>query len=406
MAHGPWIDIRKPKRLPCPVSNDSVTVTSSQSWFGRIGGAIVGGLIGVFLFLAAFPLLVWNEGNAINTAKRLDQGSRIVVSIPDAPVEPANNGKLVHVSGRTSAQEPVSDPLFGVSAPAIKLRRDVEMYQWTEEQKSETRKKLGGGEETVTTYSYQKKWSSSLVDSAQFREPTGHANPEEMPVESETFVAGDVMVGAFHLPDGLVGMINNFQALSLREKGGVTASFSAPITLSNGGYYVGENPQKPAVGDLRIRFQTVNPGPVSIVAGQVQDSFEPYAMEKLGSIELLQTGTVSAEAMFESEKQSNILLTWLLRGGGFLMMFVGLALVTRPLSVLADVVPFIGNIVGAGLGVMALIIALPLTIGTVAIAWVAYRPWLGIPLLVIALVSFIFGVRVWRRKKGAKIAAA
>ena len=32
------------------------------------------------------------------------------------------------------------------------------MYQWVEDSKSETQKTLGGGEETVTTYTYKKEW--------------------------------------------------------------------------------------------------------------------------------------------------------------------------------------------------------------------------------------------------------
>ena len=38
-----------------------------------------------------------------------------------------------------------------------------------EEISSETRKTLGGGEETVTTYSYEKKWTTDPVSSEGFR---------------------------------------------------------------------------------------------------------------------------------------------------------------------------------------------------------------------------------------------
>ena len=41
---------------------DSFTVTSSESWFGRIIGSIKSVLVGLVLFVAAFPLLFWNEG--------------------------------------------------------------------------------------------------------------------------------------------------------------------------------------------------------------------------------------------------------------------------------------------------------------------------------------------------------
>lgn len=49
--------------------------------------------------------------------------------------------------------------------------------------------------------------------------------------------------------------------------------------------------------DLCIKFQIAPSGPVSIVAGQVGNTFEPFAIGKLGTIELLKAGTFSADAI-------------------------------------------------------------------------------------------------------------
>src|SRR4051812_10644629 len=126
------------------MADDSVTETTTQSWFSRIGGAIAGAVFGVILFFAAFPLLMWNEGRAIHREKTLQEGGKMVVSVAASPVDQANEGKLVHVTGDLSAGGPVTDKKFGITEKAIKLRRDVEMYQWTESKKSETKKNLGG----------------------------------------------------------------------------------------------------------------------------------------------------------------------------------------------------------------------------------------------------------------------
>ncbi len=192
--------------------SDSVTTVSSQSWFSRIGSAFAGVIIGAILFVVSFPVLIFNEGNSIAEAKTLQTGEKLVVSVPASPVDQANAGKLVHVTARPRSASGRGSAIC-ISAEAIKLARHVEMYQWTESQKSETRKKLGGGEETVTTYSYDKKWSSALEDSSQFHSPDGHANPQEMPIESGTFVATDVKVGDFELPEALVDRIDNFKPL-------------------------------------------------------------------------------------------------------------------------------------------------------------------------------------------------
>ena len=45
------------------------TEVTSQSWFQRIGSALMGVLLGIVLFLVSFPVLFINEGRAVKTAK-------------------------------------------------------------------------------------------------------------------------------------------------------------------------------------------------------------------------------------------------------------------------------------------------------------------------------------------------
>ncbi len=383
------------------MSNDSVSVTTNQSWFSRIGNAIAGVLVGIILFVAAFPLLTWNEGRAIKREKTLQEGSKSVVSIAPSPIVTANEGKLVHITGDATPDNAPMDPVFGISAPAIKLHRNVEMYQWTESKKDETKQKLGGGEETVTTYSYSKDWSSSLVDSSSFQKQEGHENPAELPVQSKTFQTDRVTVGAFTLPESLIAKIDDYQPLPVTAHTEASTALGDSVKLANEGFYIGANPSQPAIGDVRVRFEVVNAGTVSIVARQVQDTFEPYQIAKLGEIELLQIGTFSAENMFATETQNNAMLTWLLRLAGFVAMFIGLVLIAKPLSVIGSVIPFVGDVLGAGFGMIAFVIALPLTLATISIAWIAFRPLIGIPVLILAGVCIFLGARYIPRKKKA-----
>ncbi len=165
--------------------SDQLTETTSISWFTRIKGAIVGIFVGGLLLCVSFMLLWWNEGRAVKTAQSLSEGAGLVMSVPADQVNPAMEGKLVHLSGLIQTQEELSDAELGVSTKAVKLRRTVEMYQWQEEQSTQTTKKLGGGEEQVTTYSYTTVWSSWPQDSSKFKEPTGHTNPAGFPINSQ-----------------------------------------------------------------------------------------------------------------------------------------------------------------------------------------------------------------------------
>ena len=107
------------------MSNDRFTEVTSNSWFSRIGGAIKGVIVGLVLFVVAFPLLFWNEGRAVTRYKTLKEGGGAVVSVSAESVDAAHAGKLVHVTGKAVTDATLRDPDFGVSAQALKLKRVV-----------------------------------------------------------------------------------------------------------------------------------------------------------------------------------------------------------------------------------------------------------------------------------------
>ena len=248
------------------------------------------------------------------------------------------------------------------------------MYQWQEESRSEEKKKLGGGTETTTTYTYSKVWSKDLISSGGFKVPEGHQNPGQMPYPSQEQVASPVTVGAFTLSGSLVGQMNNYTPLTLGPDYTLPPSMVMKGTVSGGTIYLGGDPEAPRIGNTRVSFQEVRPMDISLVARQVNATFEPYQAQAGGTIELLESGTHSAEAMFQQAQKSNTILTWALRGGGLFLMFIGLQLILGPLSVLADVVPLFGSIVGAGTGLIAGLLAAVLSFCTIAVAWIVYRP--------------------------------
>ncbi|MES1241900.1 MAG: TMEM43 family protein [Acidobacteriota bacterium] len=386
--------------------SDRVTVTTSKSWFSRIIESIKSVLVGLILFVAAFPILFWNEGRAVKTARSLEEGSGAVVSVAADSVNPANEGKLVHVSGPVSTDGPVADDELGVQADGIKLLRNVEMYQWVEEEKSETRKKLGGGEETVTTYTYSKEWKGEPVNSSSFHESSGHENPGAFPIDSVTFTADPVRAGAFTLSEEQLGHLNDAKDLPLADNAQVTLPASLQgARVAKGVIYAGADPGSPQLGDVRVSFQEVAPSTVSLVGVQTGQSFAPYQAEAGDTVLLVDEGTHTAQEMFKSAQDANKVLTWILRGGGFLAMFLGLVLVFRPISVLGDVVPLFGSLLGVGIGLFAFLTSAFLSLVTIAIAWITVRPLLGVTLLVLAGAAGYWLIKASRRKKAQAAAA-
>lgn len=376
---------------------DVVTEVTKQSWFSRIGGSFKGVAFGALLVIAAIPLLFWNEGRAVERQKTLEEGGGAVVSVAADTIDAANEGALVHVTGMADSDAMLVDPVFGVSAEALKLRRTVEMYQWQETASSETKDKLGGGQETVTTYTYSRGWSDRVIDSAGFKEPTGHQNPNAMPYESGETVAEPVTLGDFTLSSSLVRAIGGHTPLELPEDAQAPAGVGSSVVRQTDGFYVGSDPASPQVGDLRVSFAAVMPTEVSVIAQQTGSTFAPYKAKAGGTIELIVPGVKTAEEMIMAAEESNKLVTWVLRALGFLVAFVGLSAVLKPISVLADVVPVVGKVVSAGTGFIALLLAAALSLTVGSIAWVFYRPLVGLAIFAV-VVAIVAGVVVLLRK--------
>lgn len=384
----------------------AVVETTRESWISRLGGAIKGIVAGLVLFILGFPVLFWNEGNSVRTAKALAEGEGACVALDGADrVDPDCDGRLVHVTGQATTQDVLADEEFGIAENAIRLERGVEMFQWVEHSRTTEKKNVGGSVTRTTTYTYEKEWSDGAVDSSSFREP-GHDNPAAIPFEGKTRLAQEVRLGAFRLGERQISRIGRGQELALG------AEYKCPVAgaqCRGGTVYIpgpaaweGERDiaAQPQVGDIRVTFSVVRPHAVSIVARQLGDTFAPYIAKNGKKLDMLVDGERDSAEMFADARRGNATMTWLLRAVGFMMMFMGLSMVLRPLSVVGDIIPFVGTVVGMGTGFVAGAVSFACALVTVAIAWIFYRPVLGIALLAIAgLVAWM----LWKRKsEGAR----
>jgi len=379
---------------------DSLTEITSESWFDRILGSLMGIIFGLILIAISIFLLYWNESRAVTTARALKEASSAVVNVEPETVNPANDKKFIHVSGEVNATQTVGDPIFTVSAPAIRLKRKVEMYQWKEVVQSETRKKLGGGTETAKTYNYEKAWSNSIIDSSKFKIAEEHYNPREMLARDDNFSAPLVTLGGFKLTSSLIAKMSGDEADQLTEDDlkKLPPALETKAKLDGSGFYFGSDPASPAIGDQRVTFKILRPGVFSVLARQTGNTFEPYPTKSGRSIERVETGSISADIMFQHAATENTLLAWGLRLVGFLLMAWGIGLILNPISVFADVIPLIGDILGMSVAFVALLLAAVFSTVTIAIAWIVVRPILGGVMLAVAVAWFVLGKRLVSRR--------
>lgn len=387
--------------------SDTFTETTTKSWFSRVAGSFLGVLFGFLLVLAMIVGLFWNEGRAVTTARSLAEGGGAVVSVGSGSVDPANDGRLVHVSGTVASDETLTDPDFGITATGVSLVRRAEMYQWKEERKSETRTKLGGGEETVTTYSYVRGWDDARQDSSGFRVPAGHENPE-MQWRGRTFALDSAQMGAWRLDAGVLGQMGGAEPLSLRpaDQATIEAAFGAGAIVSGGRIYLGANPSSPQIGDQRIAYELAPLGPISVIGRQQGDGFVPYQTQAGDALLMVDRGTVAAADMFAAAESANTVMTWILRAAGLLLLAFGFGLIMGPIGVILDVLPFLGSIARMGTGLVAFALAVLVGGMVIAFAWFWYRPLLAIG-IVVAAFAIAWGIgKLGKARQPAAPAAA
>jgi hypothetical protein len=364
---------------------DRFTEVSNTSFLGNISNSIMGALFGILLFVFAFPLEAWNEKRAVDMTRALDEGGKTVISAKADSVNMVNEGMLIYVTGTAAAGEVLKDPSFAVSKEAIRLCRDVRMYQWKESKSSEDRKRLGGGSQTVTTYSYDKDWCIDPIRWQEFRHPEGHQNPGDFPYSRKVFTASNVNLGVFRLDNNVIDLLNNYADLSVDECPDRVDGRKATV-LSDKEIYLGVSPDRPKVGDLKVSYRYLPTGPVSVIGRQANNMIQPYRTRNGQTIMLARCGTIPSKEMFKEAESENQQFTWILRGVGFIMMWFGICLIGKPLSAIGSVIPLLGGLLEAGIITLGFVIALMASAITVAVAWMAVRPLLGIGIIVGGLV--------------------
>lgn len=366
-----------------------------MGWFARLRDSVGGVLVGAVMGLFSLFLLWTNEGRAVDRAGALAEGRGAVVEAAADAVDAGQEGKLVHVTGDAKVTGDLVDDQFGVRRPALRLRREVEMFQWVEKRRSGKSSGRSGGKDP-RDYRYEQQWDDDLEKSDRFADPSGHRNPPRMPYDGKTFTASQVALGARQL-GSLVQKLTRFEPAPLEQKDldGMPGDLRARGRLQAGVVYLGADggaadPNNPRVGDVRITYTQVRAGPVSVIAAQKGAGFEPY-QAATGELAIVHAGTHSAPEMFSREETANTIMTWGLRFLGFLLMWFGISLLTRPLVVLFEWIPILGSLVGAGVGLFSFLLAGFLSLVVIAIAWFAVRPMLSIGLLVLGVALVVGG---------------
>ena len=168
--------------------------------------------------------------------------------------------------------------------------------------------------------------------------------------------------------------------------------------------YFGRVPGAPEVGDVRVTFEKVVPAKVTVMAVVDGDTFKPYKAKNGKRFQTLVMGKKTGDEIIEGEKAANNMILWALRILGIMLVIGGLKGIFGFLETILKVVPFVANIFGWGVGVVCTVLGIVWSLIVIAIAWLFYRPLLGISLLVLA--GFLVWVFAFKGKDKLKELAA
>lgn len=388
------------------------TETTTTSYGTRVGNSFKQIGAGFLMFLAGTVLLWWNEGRTVKTGDAIVEAQQATVEMehPDK-MDASLDGKMVHATGKSVSNDVLKDGTFPVAGNFTMIDREVEYYQWVEHKKEQKRDKLGGGQETITTYTYELKWVDEPVNSGSFHDPQYRgANRVRAEFEDQRIYAEDVSFGAYKLPDFFIKSVGTAEDLNVyqdpveyakallppAEEGQEVELTEEEVTMAcqslNTDFsdiqgnivYYGE-PGNTQVGDVRVTFKAVKPeNEISLMAQVKGNTFTPFVAKNGYTFSRLNNGTATAAEMVQQAKDENDMIKWALRLLGVLLVIGGLKGIFNFLVILLKVVPFLASIMNFGVGLICTVLGIAWSLIVIGLAWVFYRPLLGISLLVIA----------------------
>ena len=393
------------------------TETTTVGYGQRLTNSLKGILFGFLLLIAGTVLLCWNEGRAVKTGAAIKNACKQTVEVADlSTINHELDGKMICASGFATTNDSIVDQFFGLGAVAIRIERSVEYYQCVEHSQSKTEDKVGGKQETTTTYTYSNEWVSSPVTS-EFADPN-HKNNNfvVLNVNDDNVQAETVTVGAYLLPKDWIGSISSRENLpvalsadkitELNKSVAKTLNLSDSlqfVTITNNQIYLGQNPNSPSIGDVRVTFTKVVPATVTIWA-KVDNgkTFKRFVYKNGYGVAPLRMGSKTMEECKEDAESSNATLTWLLRLVGFLLVYFGLKGIFGLVIALLKVLPFLANIANVGISIVCGVVGFAWSLVFIAISWLLYRPILAGILIAVVVGLFIF---LSKRSKEAPVPA-
>lgn len=357
----------------------------------KVKNSVQGVILGIIFLLAGTILIWWNEGNTVKNLKAVDEIQKNVIDIKSDSINPSNDQKLVATNGEINIlDESLKDDTFGIQQKSIKLKRIIEIYQWKETEKKDSNDRV--------TYQYEKDWETELIDSSEFHK-SGYTNPTYQPYNNETFIAEEVKIGQFYLNKEQKENIPTPTRLEITQGSYLPYGYQ----LKNNYITNAQDINNPNIGDIRISYVYNSYKNISILALQNEDSFADYISSNGVKINRVEEGLLNSNAIIDKIISENKMIKWVFRGLGAILVILGYTFILNLITTATSFIPIIGNIVGTGIALVSFLLGCIHSLIIFTIAWIRFRPIIGICLLIAVVVLIILLKKYTKKNKNDTI---
>jgi transmembrane protein TMEM43 len=314
-------------------------------------------------------------------------------------MDPADIGRVVHLTGVARGFEPLTDDEVGLSTVALLLERNVSMYQWIEacegydvepspprkDEYVETRERRRGRwrgrfrnrpasrmqtDKQWEKCRYAKGWSDEVEDIRSDRVHL-YPNPESPLAAGTTLLpANQWGVGAFKIPSGRLPESASKSLLPLaatpKDIERLPTDLRRRARIDGGTILVGDA-AAPQLGDLRIRYRVRYAMPVSIVAERDHFGLNTHALPDGSFYFEVREGTHSAAALLGHGPNGRDHWTSHIFQTSFVVL--GTFLVFWPLHVWGRPIPGPALLTGAGVLVFVPLVTAAIYAGLLVHLW-------------------------------------
>ncbi len=249
--------------------------------------------IALFIIGAGTISTYWNE-------MTLYDHYRSLIEIKNN-VSQKNDLNIIYYYGYATTKEILQDTSFEIEENALKLTREVEMYQWEEDL-------------TRAKNRHIKTWSNKIINSELFSDNSysTYSNPNYMYVFPQTIVSKNVTFDNYKLSPEIIKKIPNQILITFSDDQIKHLNNKSKLKIQINGekLFFGENPQTPNIGDLRVRLYKTNPQYISVIAQKNGNLLQPYQASTGESVVLIESGRVSINELIDHAVIKNNLDSW------------------------------------------------------------------------------------------------